>query len=351
MDDVNITTPLSWRSSSPTSQEELESLPAEQFANFLWRVASILLILLGTLGNGLSFLVMSRSSIRKTVTSLLLRALAVVDTCVLWTGYFTDWVLIVFDYDVRIQSEFNCRFQHIMFYWTFHYSAWILVLVTTERFISVVFPLKAKKIITKRTMVVCLITIGISLFILSSHFFWTQKLDFIEDGELRCVNDTETYDFWLSKIWPWIDLTVYSIIPFIIICTGNIAITSRVLISRKKTTGSTTSSTSTSSSEKSSQMTSMTTTLVCVSVIFLVTTLPYPFFVLVKSYSHNGEIDINTQAKEDLAWAVVNFAAYFNNAVNFLLYCLSSRLFRGQLTSMFCKKKVGPVPNANNSAG
>ena len=54
------------------------------------------------------------------------------------------WLRYVFDLDVRHLGSVMCKTHTFLVYWTTDFASWTIVLVSVERFVSVIFPLKAK---------------------------------------------------------------------------------------------------------------------------------------------------------------------------------------------------------------
>lgn len=85
---------------------------------------------------------------------------------------------------------------------------------------------------------------------------------------------------------------------------------------------------------KQRDMKPLTKILIIVCFFFLVCTLPICVFVVLE------RLVPDTNKPRDLAfrrliWAVVALVLYCNNAFNFVIYCLSSRIFRNELAEMF----------------
>ncbi len=52
------------------------------------------------------------------------------------------WLIALFDWDIRLESNAACKIHVFLTYYTTQLSSWILVLITLDCFISVSFPLK-----------------------------------------------------------------------------------------------------------------------------------------------------------------------------------------------------------------
>ncbi len=344
----------------------------------LWRYISPFIILIGIVGNVLSFLVMSRKKLHGSVTSLYLRVLAVVDSMVLTTGLVRQWIRVL-AVDIRDTSAFICKTDIFVLYWSLGSSAWILSLIAMERCVGVISPHIYKRFVTKQSAVIILITILVTLsfvytpilvlFDLIPQGNDAQKLadmtllnqgntthlpgidiqtnntntttnnDIIEITKLLEDNNTITNAIKLCQshnmafiyhILPHVHLFAAVLLPFLIIISCNITIISRLAFSKFKGINS----------KVRARSSNMTFILILVSVYFLIMTSPSNIYEMVY---HQWDKKIEEWSDEfhariDMVWAIVSLLMYMNSAGNFFLYCLSGPMFRNQLKGMFCEK-------------
>lgn len=355
MNDSFFTTP------APTAAEDLNSTTLEtinmtmkvsiamvtgpnsgavDFTEFLWKFIPPFVILFGTVGNVLSFAVMSRKKLSDTPMSLCLRLLAIVDTTVLWTGYLRYWIWKTFEYDIRRQHDVTCKGHALLVHWSTQYASWILICIAMDRVSVVYMPVCARRACTKFRMGICLFCIGVILILINAHFICTVHID--KNGICNINAENNMTESFLGDFWPWIDLGIYSIVPFILISICNIGIIIN-LCQKRKNSGI--KSTTTHYFLTRSRINTMAYTLFIISCSFILTTLPIAIFMIIYMYS----IDKLT-TKEELCFAVVNFLCYMNSASNFILYCISSSYFRRELNVMFtCGRKGALTFNASNS--
>ena len=97
----------------------------------------------GTVGNVTSLAVLLRPRMRGKSVYLFLVLLAIADTLVLYISGFKTWIRIVTGYELLNASNFSCRSVTFLTLVSQHMSAWIVVLVTIDRFVAVWFPLRA----------------------------------------------------------------------------------------------------------------------------------------------------------------------------------------------------------------
>lgn len=333
-------------SNATEPEEDYTTFPAYKAGVAIWKTVPPILILLGTIGNSLSIFVLTRKSIRASTTALYLTVLAFSDLAVLYSGLLRQWLIYLFDTDVRHYSEAGCKINIWLVYCSLDFSAWILIIVTLERVISAWFPHNAKSVCTKKSAVAFLLSIGIFILALNSHLLYGMlfKVVYDENGNIirvnRCEEINREYYNFFNKVWPWIDLCVFCVIPFTVIVVGNSLILVKVVKSHKKAK-STVLPTLAVNSQRThtnghSKHSSMTTMLFTLNVVFLLSTSPVSIYNIGYTYWMTGA-DAASIANLDLWWAIVNMLMYTNNSLNFLLYCLSGTKFRREVINLFCR--------------
>ncbi len=312
----------------------VDSFIEYKLADGVWRYASPFIIVIGSLGNLLSFIVMYQKALKTSVTSFLLRVLAIVDTIFLLTGLLRQWLRYVAHIDLRALSVTSCKLHIFLTYWSHQYSAWVLASVTLERFISVMFPHSGKRYLNQNSATILLTVIGLVISGICGHYFWTFSLVSRTNQNhiyYSCVKIRNKY--FISYIWPWVDYVIFFILPFLIILTGNICIIVQLLYSKFGAVDS--------SAEKRVKLTSMTKNLLIVSFYFLFSTSPGEIFLATEPI-WDGINDPHFKAQIHLFWAFCNMMIYSNNAINFWLYCLSGPRFRHHLLRLLIKNRIHP---------
>ncbi len=203
-----------------------------------------LFILMGIFGNILSCFIMFINVRRSGYpTSLYLTLLAFVDCLFLLGSALPDWISkIHFRLDIKNLSDLSCRFVYWFGHFTTHLSAGLVVGVTVERFIAVQYPLIAHKLNTVARTRIVLIILIIFFFLLDSIVLLLVKhkneyihtvllcnnntsIKYELQDKRQCVLANEHY----KQVWVWIDFSVYTLIPFIIIVTLNSLIIRRLI--------------------------------------------------------------------------------------------------------------------------
>ena len=91
------------------------------------------LLLVGTIGNILSFVILMTRSMRTFSTYLYLAVLSLTDILVLYAGLLRLWVGELSGHDVRDQSDWSCKVINVMGYTVSDFSVWLIIAVTIER--------------------------------------------------------------------------------------------------------------------------------------------------------------------------------------------------------------------------
>ncbi|KAL4227266.1 hypothetical protein ACF0H5_012712 [Mactra antiquata] len=337
-------------SNGPTSQTpsviELESITEYKASVFIWKFVPPILILLGTAGNTLSILTLRRKSIRSSTTALYLTVLAFSDLTVLHTGLLRQWLRYAFAVDVRAISEIGCKIHIWLVYSSLDCSAWILVVLTIERVVSVWLPHRAKGLCTKFTAAVSLILIGVFVLSLNSHLLYGKGNVVNADTIDKCDAINESYYQFFNKIWPWIDLCVYSLVPCTVIIVGNSLILVKIIKSRNKIRSRARSAGARRNRAPNRNTSSMTAVLFTLNIFFLISTTPISAYNIGYAYWVNIN-DLERVARLDLWWAIVNMFMYSNNTFNFILYCFIGSKFRQEVIKMICRAEETTTENVS----
>ncbi len=300
-------------------------------------VVGTVLVISGTVGNILSFIVLQSYVFRKLASSYILSALALVDTGVLLTGLLRHCILAFSGgtVDIRSYSSASCKIHTFLTFCLMQISAWTLVLVTTARLISAVVPYKAHIICSRRNVLLALSIVIAVLVLLNSHMFFTMDVTrncfVLPDGNVtaveQCLPKQQHTTLW-NSVWPWVDSIVCSLLPGGIILGENIAIATRVWVAKR-----TRRANLTINRQQSSNL-SVTTMLVGISVLFIVTNIPtvvyfFQFEVARRSFTSATVIFH--------ACAIVTL--YCNHAFNFVIYSVFGRahFWREVMALLACK--------------
>jgi hypothetical protein len=240
-DDLNNSCHVTSTSSDDTGKDNVYSII---LAKYIRLFIYPLFIFMGIFGNSLSCFIMF-SNVRRNgyPTSLYLTVLAFIDCLYLLGSALPEWISqIYYKLEIRHLSDFSCRFAYWFGHLATHLSVGLVIGVTVERFIAVQYPLIAHKVNTIKHTRTVLIILIIFFFLIDSPVFFLVK-HIIESIHivLTCDNNThinyerrDMIDCTLTnqrygRTWVYIDLAVYTLIPFLLIVTLNSLIIRRLI--------------------------------------------------------------------------------------------------------------------------
>ncbi|XP_013420557.1 neuromedin-U receptor 2 [Lingula anatina] len=331
-------------------------------AREIWRVFPPLYLCIGTVGNVLTFLVMCRKGMRHLPSALYLAALAVTDTVAIWVGLMRHILKEYNGYDLLRSSLFMCLGQRFVLYFALDASAWILVVVTLERFISVVVPYRLNLKFSMKRARISLIIVAVFTTFQDSYVFFTRGLEYdINSNGTEVLVDVcgfvspNAKYFW-EEILPWYVSSFYVLGPFLSMIILNSFIIRKLFILRKTRLDASVSLSRTSQqsnrdvscsqqdSERSSvsrpdNTVSFTIMLLWVSFIFLILTFPSTVNLLMEKRIAK-ESDPHRRAVFALVVSIAHVMNYLNHTVTFFLYCLTGKRFRRELCKMFSDLRV-----------
>ena len=315
-----------------------DSYPETDAIRILWMVFSPVLLVVGTLGNALSVVIYGRKGMRKLSSSYLLACLAIVDTVVLYAGPLRWWIQNWSGRDIASATVGFCKLSIFTEYMGADTAAWILVSLTSQRFIGVWFPVKAQILCTTRKSAVLLIGILVACFVKNSHFVfshWSLGSDSVAYGNLSgyfgCTALDSDYSHFLLVIWPNLDMALSAFVPFAILLGCNTLIILKMGRRHKHRLNSQQVKDSGQSTKKIRGMNIM---LLVTSFAFLLLQMPLFIYLIGEAYWKAGK-SAAIVAKVELGRAIVDILYYSTYAINFLLYCISGPSFRKEVKVLF----------------
>lgn len=304
-----------------------------EVANYLWKVISPILVVIGVSGNAGIMVILYRMKFWTKLTYALLFILAADDTVVLCVGLSRYWIKAVFDLDIRDISNFGCILNLFLIYFSMHLSSWTLVCVTAERYFKTRHPFQYLSHRFSRVLKLAFVISFIVCLSLNLHFFWTNSL--VKTGNVyKCDNPTNEYAMFEEKYYVFVDLVMLSVLPFIVMFTMNFLIGKSLHESRIFRKCSIPNPKSRRRLIRSSKK--LTRMLFFTSIYFLITTLPVSIFFVADSFLQDPANNLTT-AKLELAKAVLYLFQFSNYAVNFYIFIDVNDNFRNHLPS-FCNK-------------
>lgn len=305
-----------------------------RISKVIWNTTPPILLIVGTLGNVMTILVLMQRRNRNISTAIYLTALAMSDMFLLLSGLLPDWLYKAYAIDIALLSEVTCRSIYFISTVVAYCSSWLVVALTSERVVAVWLPFRAKGMCTPGTAFKVIIAMVLVSCLANSHFLHGMGLN----EEQICLPIGEQYVMFMSDIWPHIDAHLYYIIPSLVLLIGNTTVIVGVLRRRIAT--------SSTGGNKGIQLTVM---VITVNVVFLMCTTPFTIYLFVysewiaRSDMHGG----HETAVHDLWLSIVTMLMYLNNAVNFILYFLSGERFRQEAKRAASNLFIGPLCSLN----
>lgn len=316
----------------------------------LLKIIIPIIIGVGTFGNVLTIIVLIRHMKKLTSTAMFLFTLALSDTLLLYNAPLRRWITSIWNEDIRHYTELGCKFSVYLTYTSIQFSSWLLVAVTVERFISVVWPHRVRLGCTPRNSAIVIGVLFLIIFGLNTHIFYGfgySKLP-VYNGEGFCEPLYEGYRVFWGDVYSWIDLAVAFAIPFGFFVVINSVIIYKLRMMRlQRRKMSIIKSKSEDSSNKDAN--GVTVMLIMLSVVFFLCLTPVSVYFIVREYwlKHIAEwfcIDIYEFFRlfeiHSLVYVIVNIIGYCNASVNFFLYIISGSKYRAEIKALLLCKPV-----------
>ena len=310
-------------------------------------VGGLLTLVLGTVGNGLTMGVMRREKMKSAVATVYLMALAIADTSLLWVGVVHWWITSVFGTQIRMLHTVPCKLHTFAVSCLMMQSSWILVFVTVQRMLIVLFPFRAKNLATRRKAFISLIVLVIVTTAYNTYSLVAADLHHTKSAAgtsvTICTYLPQFHEFH-NKYWSVLTLLMSLIFPCGTVFISNIVIIFKVTEARIKRSALVKTDTD------DGQVKQMTATLISVSIIFLITNVP---LVVMQFLSYPSPQDVKYTIIFKTILQFGTFLTSLNSAINFLLYCITGPTFRTELRAMLCNccfKPTPPIGDNVNSA-
>lgn len=325
--------------------------PGDYFnaADKLWTIVPPIVVVLGVFGNMLTVVILLRHIRKLSSTAIYLLTLAFSDTLFLLNAPLRRWIVNVWDEDVRHMSELVCKFSVYLTYSSSQLSSWILVAVTIERLISVVWPHRVRLGCTTRLSVTVIFVIVLIIFGSNAHIFYGfGRSDLpVFRNEGYCQPLYEDYFTFFNKTYPWIDFAVVFAIPFGILLISNLGIVYRLHKSRRERRKMSIIVKSRSDKSTANDIRRVTIILIILSVVFFICLAPVSIYFIYRPYmiEHRERLIcvdiyeyIRLKELDVFLNALTNLLGYINAAFNFILYFISGSKYRAEIKALlFCR--------------
>ena len=299
-----------------------------------------ILITMGVIGNTLSFITFTFSTLKSLSSSVYLAALAIADIgfllCVL-----ASWITN-FNVNLYHQPGWCQAFVYLTYVFSF-LSVWYVVGFTVERYIAVRFPFKRGDMCTVRRARIVVVSLALFAIVAYNFAIWTSG-SFVMPSSSPIAGQRLCYpiDSWRNflKFSSNIDSIITLLIPFIVIAVLNVHIiyvithyrhqANHFMLHRVRSSNAPTQSTTFANSTN----VKVTRMLLVVSFTFLILNVPghvIRIYVFVKSFNNPNYMPSALYYEFQRLWL---YFSYINYSVNFFLYSLCGKNFRMGLKSL-----------------
>jgi len=127
-----------------------------------------------------------------------------------------------------------------------------------------------------------------------------------------------TYEYFFKKVWIWIDMLIYSLVPFIVMTITSIVILLELNFNAKRLSQSTQSGSNRSLVRKRNRRNNqLLIMLMATNIYFLVCSFPY--FIGKRVFKNENHSNLSL---------LIDVLYYSNNSLNFIIYLLFSQKYR-----------------------
>ena len=243
-----------------------------------------------------------------------------------------------------LDKQWYCRLQMYIFFVTFLCSCYLLIVMTFERFYSIIQPHKAASFNTvKKARIIIL---GILLFYLT---YCIPFLYIAGHNGISCIVNRFASVTVLGEIYHWLTEVVIYIFPFLSLLTMNSVII-HTLRKRSKSNilgSKTQDETAGQQSRNKNPEKQIVIMLLLVTFVFLTLNLPVRSIAFYVNFTSG-----NTPyyyAGLHLFYQFGEKSYYTNHGINFFLYVISGQKFRTDLRNLFRPKKQNKNLVSDNS--
>ena len=276
-------------------------------------------------------------------------------------GLLHRWLSHLGGWDLRTLNDPSCRLHVYFTYLCVHLSAWTLVLVTLERVVAVLLPLRAPQLCSRMRLMLLWFVMFIFLAALNSYFHigntHLMVSNITEENVTyllrRCDLHADVYED-INPYRIWMDLVVSCALPCILIFFGNALIIIKLTnLSKKRQSvrsrqlrhnlmvGSDVQRSRGIGWQRRNDFAPVTILLIVLCVMFLVTSLPINVYLMIEGYAYrNRRHSVKTAANSEVVFTILSMLYFVNNASNFILYVISGPVFRNTILECFGCRRV-----------
>ena len=317
--------------------EEVQTYMTYKMASYINKYWFPILVLIGLVGNTLSFLVMIQPNNRKMSTCIYMAAISIIDNLMMCLALHYWLVTVVKIHELHL---WECKTISYLTNSSLQSSTYQVLAMTIDKYIAIKWPHKAAVYSTSKR--VRTIPFGVIVSALSynvPHLFASSVIG----GQCLSYYVGGT----ITRVYSWITFAINGIIPFKMLIYMNFVIVLTVRNSRKMFRSTITAipgeqrnhGMETRQRKMKSAENQLTIMLVLVSMLFL--TLLFPTYIRFIYLIFVKRDTPSNYASSMLFFQITHNLYTTNNGINFLLYCIGGKKFRNDLKAMlYCISKT-----------
>ena len=280
---------------------------------------ALVLIIVGLVGNCLSFLIIVRQGLIKSGIWVYLATLAITDSLALITGAAYEFSKPPFNIFGNLQnnSDIFCKFLLSFGYIWSLMNNYILSFMSVERCVIIVNPYRVPPG-QKRATISVLIIVGVILLVQPTYIFNCFGVVEFDALNLKLCTILPKYENIFTYIFT-IDALIFIAIPIILIFSAN----SCIIFSLMKRYKNGKLNKVHKNSKKDINISIM---LIVVSLLFLITVTPTGVYYSTLNYSSTGFEEAT--AFGNISWTIIGSLYQINYCLNFFVYGLTGENFR-----------------------
>ena len=309
-------------------------------ANSTWQYCTPIIVLLGTVGNSLSLVVLQQAKMKRNVLAKQLTALAASNLLILYFTLLVKYLIYVQNVSLT-DNLVACKMIHWLSEPLGEFNSWLMVAITTERLIAVMKPLQMRasgRVINAKKQI---FFIAILFLFLNSHILYGRgheyqnKTNGNETLISKCGFVSTGYKEFYSY-WVVIEILLLFYLPVLFLFIGNIAI---VLKLKNRYSNRTLFKVSKSSTVNRLGLRAMQTLalvlLLNTGFIFCTAPISILFFIYEPWDVQNSSISSPTYT---ISYAIANMVMYAKYSIGFLFFTVISD-FRSELCQLLRFRK------------
>ncbi|CAF1581802.1 unnamed protein product [Adineta ricciae] len=194
---------------------------------------SLSLMIIGTLFNLLTFFILCRPkflNLKERPALIYIRTFVIIDVFMLFGWNFDHYTKPIYSFTLYTVTIASCKFAWFLNYFTPQTSAWLRVLISFDRYVSLTRLHRTWFSRSRNALI--MISCVISFFVLLNIHLPVLACYYEVDGLIN-VN---ARSYQITPVWDWVNLAMYNCVPFVLMVTLNSGVIYRLIRIRQQTT-------------------------------------------------------------------------------------------------------------------